>query len=89
MRRSIIALGALITAAGIFHMASPARAEINYPVCRTYGGEGGVSTRCDFTTLEQCQATSAGIGGSCNMNPYYTANSNDNAGYRGRARSVR
>ena len=93
MRRSIIALGAFITAASIFHGAAPASAEIDYPVCRTVGGGEGYTTRCDFTTLEQCQATSSGIGGSCIMNPFYAANSpansNANASYRGRTRHLR
>ena len=94
MRRSVIALGALITAASIFYAAAPARAEVDYPVCRSGGGEGGVSTlRCDFATLAQCQATASGIGGSCGMNPYYAANANTNvnanASYRGRTRHLR
>jgi hypothetical protein len=91
MRRSIIALGALITAVSIFHGAGPARAEIDYPVCRSGGGEGGSYLRCDFTTLEQCQATASGIGGSCIVNPFYrsdTNSNNANATYRGHARHV-
>ena len=93
MRRSIIALGALITMASAIQLITPARAEIDYPVCRTVGGGEGYTTRCDFTTLEQCQATSSGIGGSCIMNPFYAANSpatsNANASYRGRTRHLR
>jgi len=92
MRRSFIALGALITAASIYG-AAPARAEIDYPVCRSGGGdEGGYSMRCDYSTLEQCQATAAGIGGSCVMNPFYASkanpNSNANATYRRPARRI-
>jgi hypothetical protein len=91
MRQSIIALGAFITAASIFG-AAPARAD--YPFCRSKGAGGaGYGTRCDFTTLEQCQATASGMGGSCIMNPYYVANSpansNANASYRGRTRHFR
>jgi hypothetical protein len=94
MRRSIIALGALVTMAGAVQLITPARAEIDYPVCRNFGGEGGgYSRRCDFTTLAQCQATASGIGGTCTMNPYYAgnspANSNANASYRGRTRHLR
>jgi hypothetical protein len=87
MRRSIIALGALVTAASIFHMTTPASAEIDYPVCRSLGGEGGYTMRCDYATIEQCQATASGIGGSCIMNPYY--NSTANASYPARTRRVR
>jgi hypothetical protein len=86
MRRSIVALGALITAASI-QMATPARADANLGFCRSGGGEGGtVALRCDYATLEQCQATTAGLGGSCVMNPYP---SNANTGYRSPARHYR
>jgi hypothetical protein len=86
MRRSIIALGALITAASI-QMATPARANANLAVCRSGGGEGGtVALRCDYATFEQCQATTAGLGGSCVMNPYP---SNANTLYGGPARHHR
>jgi hypothetical protein len=88
MRRSIIALGALITAVSIFHMTGPASAEIDYPVCRSVGGGEGYTMRCDFSTFEQCQATVSGIGGSCIMNPWYN-NSTANVRYPARTRRVR
>jgi hypothetical protein len=91
MRRSIIALGALLTAVSIFQVAGPARADVDYPVCRSGGGEGSYAVRCDFTTLEQCQATASGTGGSCIVNPYYRSNTNSNnanATYRGHARRL-
>ena len=74
MRQSIIALGALITAVSI-QTATPARADANLAACRSGGGEGGtVALRCDYATIEQCQATTAsGTGGSCITNPYYVA----------------
>jgi hypothetical protein len=88
MRRSIVALGALIAAAGIFQMPTPAKANIDYPFCRAGKGEGGYGTaRCDYSTLEQCQATASGLGGFCVTNPNY--NSNANARYRGAARRHR
>ena len=87
MRRSVIALGAFISAASIFYAAAPARAEIDYPVCRLGGGEGGYAMRCDFANLDQCRATTAGIGGTCLPNPSYNS-SNANASYQGRVRRV-
>jgi hypothetical protein len=93
MRRSIIALAALVTMASAVQLTTPARAEIDYPVCRNNFGKGGNYRRCDFTTLAQCQATASGIGGTCTMNPFYAANSpansNANASYRGRTRRLR
>jgi hypothetical protein len=86
MRRTIIALGALITAASL-QMATPARAEIDYPFCRSAGGDVGYGNmRCDYSTFEQCQATSSGLGGSCLQNPFYHANANANASMSHRGR---
>jgi len=88
MRRLIIALGALVAIAGAGQLVRPASAEIDYPYCRGASGGEGYEKRCDFTTLEQCQATTSGLGGSCYLNPFYNGSSNANAGYRGRARRV-
>ena len=92
MRRFIIALGALAAMAGAGQLATPASAEIDYPYCRDRGG-GEYNMRCDFTTLEQCQATASGLGGSCSLNPFYKgsnaySSSNADASYRGRARRI-
>jgi hypothetical protein len=82
----MIALGALVAMAGVGQLVTPASAEIDYPYCRDRGG-GEYNMRCDFTTLEQCQATASGLGGSCSLNPFYHgSNANANASYRGRAR---
>jgi hypothetical protein len=90
MRRTIIALGALITAAGFFQIATPARAEVDYPFCRSGGGgEGNAYVRCDYATLQQCQATTSGTGGSCITNPYYSSNANASMNYQGPARRHR
>jgi hypothetical protein len=66
MRFLLPALGILACAASI---ATRAEAQ-NYPWCAQYGGLGG--TNCGFTTLEQCQETSRGMGGSCMPNTSYT-----------------
>jgi hypothetical protein len=87
MRRSIVALGALITIAGVFQAAAPAKAAIDYPFCRTGPGDGGYSRRCDYSTLEQCLVTNSGVGGSCGANPFYNARAN--ATYGGSTRRVR
>ncbi len=87
MRRFIIALGALAAMAGAGQLVTPASAEISYPYCRGVCGGEGSEKRCDFTTLQQCQATASGLGGSCYQNPFYSGgSSNANASYRGRAR---
>lgn len=56
-------------------VATPARAEIEYPWCAQYGGgrDGLGATNCGFVTLAQCQATVSGVGGFCIQNPMYPA----------------
>jgi len=62
---------ALGTVAAIAMTATPASAQ-NYPWCALYsGGSVGGARNCGFTTLEQCQATVSGIGGSCLPNTQY------------------
>jgi len=55
--------------------ASPARAYEKpydpYPWCARYSGGMGGASNCGFSTLEQCQATVSGIGGSCEPNLFY------------------
>jgi len=44
-----------------------------YAWCAEYSGGGlGGSSNCYFKTLDQCQATIAGVGGTCSPNPWYT-----------------
>lgn len=59
----------LLALAGLFLFGSaPARAT-EYPYCMTYvEGWSGAIERCDFSTMAQCQASSAGLGGSCAPN---------------------
>jgi hypothetical protein len=57
---------ATILAASIWATA-PAQGR-DYPFC-AYGGKTSEGMRCDYTTLAQCQASTAGGGGSCIANP--------------------
>jgi len=51
----------------------PSRADIDYPFCKTGGGDVGIgSGSCKFTSLEQCRESSAGYG-MCYANPTYAA----------------
>ena len=45
-----------------------AQVRTDYPFC-AYGGKTSEGMSCDFATLAQCQATTAGAGGSCVANP--------------------
>lgn len=48
--------------------ASPARAT-EYPYCMTHVESwAGAVERCDFSTMEQCRASAAGLNGSCDPN---------------------
>jgi hypothetical protein len=71
MRRTLIAMTALLASTSIFNPAAPARAQ-TYPVCLVSGDEDGM--RCDYATLDQCRATASGIAGYCVINPASTAN---------------
>jgi hypothetical protein len=69
MRRLCLIVAAVGTFMGMFDAVSPARAEINYPFC--LGGQGdSKAALCDYSTLEQCQASASGTGGSCFNNPW-------------------
>jgi hypothetical protein len=51
----------------------PACAEIDYPFCKTGGGDVGIGIgTCKFTSLEQCRQSSAGYG-MCYANPAFVA----------------
>ena len=41
----------------------------DYRFCAHGGGKATETMRCDFETLAQCQASTAGAGGSCIVNP--------------------
>lgn len=62
----------LLSVLGIFvctaSFATHAEAQ-NYPWCAIYGGTGG--SNCGFSTLEQCQTASSGLGSNCQPNTTY------------------
>jgi len=43
-----------------------------YKWCAVYGLRDNGGVNCGFVTLQQCQATIFGIGGTCELNPRYT-----------------
>ncbi len=44
-----------------------------YRWCAQYGGgDLGGGRNCGFVTLEQCRATVSGMGGTCELNQFYT-----------------
>jgi len=72
MRKLIHAVGAL----GVALLAQaggvqPAAAEVIYPWCAHYIGRGGGGPSCGFVSFQQCMATASGMGGNCQMNPFY------------------
>jgi len=82
---------AILTAAAVL-TATPLRAQTydpSYPVCLDgYAGEGG-NPDCRFTTLAQCNQSSAGNGGGCITNPYFKGAQAPAAPRRGRERRAR
>jgi hypothetical protein len=77
MRRSLIALAALLTVACINSVATPAHAE-TYPVCLAGGPANALE--CDYASFAQCRATASGGLGYCVTNPDSTLGAY--AGYR-------
>ncbi len=71
MRTLLVALGMLMAAS-----AANTAAAVEYPWCADLGKEIG-ATNCGFVTVEQCQATIFGVGGSCVPNPVYWAAVNE------------
>ena len=59
----------LLALAGLMMIGhEPARA-IDYPYCMTHVESwAGAIERCDFSTMAQCQASAAGLNGSCAPN---------------------
>jgi hypothetical protein len=55
---------AVITSADLAHAAT------TYPWCAHYM-MSNAPQNCGFSTLEQCRMTVAGIGGTCEFNPFY------------------
>jgi hypothetical protein len=54
--------------------ATGSRAEIEYPYCQGVGGGRGAGfVSCGFASMAQCRETMMGMGGWCQLNPYYVA----------------
>lgn len=65
----IVAVG---FAAAMALAAAPAFAD-PYKWCAVYSdNDGGGGSNCGFATIEQCRATVGGMGGFCELNPFYT-----------------
>ena len=61
-------LGAQLAAVG------SARAEIEYPYCQgANGGYGSGFITCGFVTMAQCREAISGMGGWCQVNPFFRA----------------
>lgn len=59
----------LLALAGLMIVGSTAAQAVEYPYCLTYvEGWSGAIERCDFSMLAQCQASAAGLNGSCTPN---------------------
>ncbi|PDT75715.1 DUF3551 domain-containing protein [Bradyrhizobium sp. C9] len=69
MRCLILALLAL--GIGAAAPASAQRYDSTSPVCKSNYQRGGPQIECGYTSLEQCQASAAGLPASCSNNPYY------------------
>lgn len=65
--RYYILIGVAMALAG---SADRAQSAIIYPWCAHYMMPNGPSN-CGFATFEQCRLTVAGIGGTCQLNPFY------------------
>ena len=72
MHKFKLALFTAVAMAAAATVTQPAGA-IEYPWCAQYGGGeyGGGGTNCGFSTIEQCRATISGMGGFCQLNPFY------------------
>ena len=58
----------LIASVGLLVAATAPSSARDYPWCSREPGTGG-SLQCNFMTLQQCQATTSGLGGNCAQNP--------------------
>lgn len=66
----LTALAVATFVAASFVMTMQASAE---EWCRGYPGSTPGASRCEFSTREQCMATASGVGGTCDLNPFPTA----------------
>ena len=68
MRHILIASAIAVTA--LVQAGEPAQAR-EYPWCARYDW---TTYNCGFVSLNQCLATTNGVGGRCEQNPRFTAN---------------
>ena len=73
--RYIAAIG-IAAIASLLALATPVRAEIEYPWCAQYGGRDG-GRNCGFVSYEQCMETIRGMGGFCERNLFYPGSDSD------------
>ena len=73
--RYIAAIG-IAAIASLLALATPVRAEIEYPWCAQYGGRDG-GRNCGFVSYEQCMETVRGMGGFCEQNLFYPGSASD------------
>jgi len=66
MNKNCLAIAASLIS--LFLIAGPAAAD-PYKWCAAYRSG---ANNCGFTTIEQCQASVSGVGGSCVPNQFYT-----------------
>jgi hypothetical protein len=71
MRSQMVAF-LLVAAASLGAIrAASAQSPYSYPYCSVSPQTSGSTSACYYASLEQCQATMSGIGGSCYPSPYY------------------
>lgn len=59
----------LLAVAGLLVLSQGQAQATEYPYCLNHvEAFGGGIERCDYTTMAQCQMSSAGVGGSCYAN---------------------
>lgn len=71
MRAALLGLAAVTAVFALDSAPASAQGYRVYPWCAQYSGRGG--SNCYFSTFEQCRAAVSGVGGSCNVNPFYAA----------------
>jgi hypothetical protein len=68
MRKTILAVSALVAAGIAMKAGSGPAAAIDYPYC-IQGGGWGVPGDCSYRYYAQCMASLSGRHGYCNVNP--------------------
>ncbi len=72
MRRLILGASAMVGVAAVALFATSEAHADPYRWCAVLN-MGDAAYNCGFVTLEQCRATVSGIGGFCELNPFYDA----------------